>query len=138
MKEIINAVNLIIVNNKNQILLAKRVETGKFNNCWSIPGGTVEHNETFEEALIREIKEELNCDIIWFKYFQSYFFDVNEYICRPIYFYGEISGEINLARDELSEYAWFDLENLKIFDLDLAFNQKEILKSFIEYKNNEI
>ncbi|MEC8339839.1 MAG: NUDIX domain-containing protein [Nanoarchaeota archaeon] len=134
MGQIVNAVNLIIINDRNQVLLAKRAEDGKFKNCWSIPGGTVEHNETFEEALFREIKEELGCNVSWFKYFKSYFFEVKEFTCRPIYFFGEIDGEINLDLNELSEYDWFDLDDSKIFELDFAFNQNEILESFVEYK----
>ena len=33
------------------------------NNCWVIPKGHLEKNETFIEAAIREVKEETNVDI---------------------------------------------------------------------------
>lgn len=49
----------IIVNNKNQILLQKRVD----NDKWGLPGGCQEIGERFEETVIREVKEETNLDV---------------------------------------------------------------------------
>lgn len=49
----------IIVNEKNQILLQRRVD----NDRWGLPGGCQEIGETFEETIIREVKEETNLDV---------------------------------------------------------------------------
>ena len=43
--------------------LATRRGYGDFIGMWEFPGGKMEENETREEALIREIKEELDADI---------------------------------------------------------------------------
>ena len=51
-----------IIHKDNKILATKR-GYGEFINQWEFPGGKIEENETKEEALIREIKEELNVDI---------------------------------------------------------------------------
>lgn len=51
-----------IIKKDNQILATKR-GYGEFINMWEFPGGKIENNETKEEALIREIKEELDCII---------------------------------------------------------------------------
>ena len=51
-----------IIHKDNKILATKR-GYGEFINQWEFPGGKMEENETKEEALIREIKEELNVEI---------------------------------------------------------------------------
>lgn len=60
-----NVVAAVIVNS-DRILCMQRNES-KYDYIslkWEFPGGKVEDNETEEEALIREAKEELNLDII--------------------------------------------------------------------------
>lgn len=49
----------IIINDKKQILLQRRVD----NDKWGLPGGCQEIGETFEETVIREVKEETNLDV---------------------------------------------------------------------------
>ena len=49
----------IIVNKKGEILLQKRAD----NDLWGLPGGCQELGESFEETIIREIKEETNLDV---------------------------------------------------------------------------
>ena len=49
----------IIVNENGQILLQSRAD----NNRWGLPGGCQEVGETFEEVVIREVKEETNLDV---------------------------------------------------------------------------
>lgn len=51
-------IGIIIENSKGQILIGKR--KGSFAPFYSIPGGKLGIGETFEEAAIREIKEETN------------------------------------------------------------------------------
>ena len=44
-------------------LFATQRGYGEYKDKWEFPGGKVEENETPEDALIREIKEELEADI---------------------------------------------------------------------------
>ncbi|MEM1136969.1 MAG: NUDIX domain-containing protein, partial [Bacteroidota bacterium] len=46
-----------------QLLVCRRNKGKKQAGLWEFPGGKVEENESHSEALIREIKEELNLDI---------------------------------------------------------------------------
>lgn len=57
----LNVVAAIIKKN-NKILATKR-GYGEFIDMWEFPGGKIESDETKEEALVREIKEELDCTI---------------------------------------------------------------------------
>lgn len=61
MKEIYVVAAIIKKDNK---ILATQRGYGEFEGLWEFPGGKIEEGETKEEALIREIKEELNADII--------------------------------------------------------------------------
>lgn len=52
----------IIVFNNNKILTVER-GYGEFKDKWEFPGGKLEEGETPKDAIIREIKEEMNADI---------------------------------------------------------------------------
>jgi len=64
-----------VIKKDNKILTTQR-GYGEFKGGWEFPGGKPEEGETKEEALVREIKEELNADI-----------EVNDYICTVEYDY---------------------------------------------------
>ena len=49
---------------KDDKILATQRGYGEFEGLWEFPGGKIEDGETKEEALVREIKEELNADIL--------------------------------------------------------------------------
>jgi mutator protein MutT len=126
-------VNLIISENEKILLVKRKEKEDQFEGCWSIPGGGPEIGETYEDAIKREINEEINCKITIMKYFKSYFFNVNnELSARALYFYGKVNGEIKL-NEEHSEYKWFTFEELCNENIKLAFNQKEVIFEFIEF-----
>ena len=55
-------VGAVIVNDTGDVLLIRR---GKppLHHEWSIPGGKVEHGETLQQAVMREVREETGLDI---------------------------------------------------------------------------
>ena len=52
-----------IIKEKNRYLIVQRNRKKHLGLKWEFPGGKVRSNESFEDALIREIKEELNITI---------------------------------------------------------------------------
>ncbi len=54
---------LALINDENEILFCKRSSHSKFPGFWEFPGGKIKDNETPEEGLIREIKEEIGVDL---------------------------------------------------------------------------
>jgi len=58
-----NIVLGIIRNEKYQILVAKRPDDKPFAGLWEFPGGKIEMNETAEDALKRELFEEVGIEV---------------------------------------------------------------------------
>ena len=60
-----NQTNVVaaIIKKENRYLIVQRNRKKHLGLKWEFPGGKVRSNESFEEALIREIKEELNITI---------------------------------------------------------------------------
>lgn len=59
-------------NNKLLIYLRDNKDTIPFPNCWDLFGGYIEKNETPEEALIREVQEELGIHLKYVSKFKDY------------------------------------------------------------------
>jgi 8-oxo-dGTP pyrophosphatase MutT (NUDIX family) len=77
MKKIRPQCGLIIENAKGEILLQLRDDKPglEYPNCWGTFGGQIEEGETPQEALIREIKEELDYDMENPELYRVYSFD---------------------------------------------------------------
>ncbi len=52
------AVYAILVNDKNEVLLGRRCNTGYLNGWYDVPAGHLEDGETLREAAVRELLEE--------------------------------------------------------------------------------
>ena len=52
-----------LINEKNEVLISLRKNRADYNDYWEYPGGKVEKGETTDQALVREIKEELDLNV---------------------------------------------------------------------------
>lgn len=68
----LNIVAGVIYNIDGKFLISKRAAHSSNAGLWEFPGGKIEQNETPENALAREIKEELNLTLFSIKHFLSY------------------------------------------------------------------
>ena len=65
---------VILENENDEILLYLRDKKPgiPFPDCWDLIGGHLEEGETPEEALLREVKEELNYDLKEYKFYKKF------------------------------------------------------------------
>lgn len=112
--QVITACALICKDNK--ILIAKRAATKKFlPNIYEIPGGHIEFGESIEEGLVREVKEELNIDVLIGD--PVYVFDYivgNNHIVEIDYlaYLKDTNQEVILNEADHSEFYWLTEENI--------------------------
>lgn len=119
-------VRAIITDKKGKILLVKRAKTPE-KDKWCLPGGKVEYAETVDDAIKREIKEELN--LTFYPKFIQYKDDtisVPSVHCLVLYFAGKYEGSIKMKKDEIGDYTFFSKNEVKK-STDIGFDHMEIL-----------
>ena len=113
MKQIEVVAAIIIYN--NEIFCTQRPNIGEVALKWEFPGGKIEINESNEQALVREIKEELNCDITINEYFTSVKHQYKSFhLLMHCYKCTLISDKI-ILNDHI-DYCWLPVNELKKLD----------------------
>lgn len=103
----------IIIHNK-QIFVTQR-GYGEFKDGWEFPGGKIEPGETPQEALAREIKEELDIEIEVGDYLETVEYDYPSFHLSMDCFFCTIkSGKLVLKEHEAAK--WLTMENLDSVD----------------------
>lgn len=64
MTKIVHVAVGVVINEKDQVLIAKRPQHLHQGGLWEFPGGKVEENESLSAALVRELKEEVGIDVV--------------------------------------------------------------------------
>lgn len=95
-----------ILQKEGKVLIAKRAK-GVDEGIWEFPGGKVETNETNEQAIVRELKEELDVDVNVIKYVcsiddirENLILHVHAYLCELV------SGDIQLHVHTMNKWVY--------------------------------
>ena len=120
----------------NKILLINR-GTIVFRGYWALPGGKVEVEETVENAVVREVKEETGLKVEIIRKIGEYHYSGTnngiDYDYYPTCFLVKVvEGKIKRQKEEI--------EQIKLFNLDeipnkLAFEHSTIIKDYIRTKS---
>lgn len=128
----IDVVAAVIQNEEGKILIAQRNLKKSQGGLWEFPGGKIEPNETKEEAIIREIKEEMDIDIEAKKFIGQKVFnypdkDINLIAieCK------QLKGDIKLNEHE--DIKWVNKNELRNFNFAPA--DKFIVNAILENNN---
>lgn len=125
----INVSCAIIINEENSVLITQRSSVMQLPLKWEFPGGKVEEGETAEEALLREIKEELDVEIEILQALRPNCHSYDTKTIRLIPFVCKISlGSIHLR--EHAAHLW--LKPNELLDLDWAEADIPIVKAFLD------
>ncbi len=110
---------------KDNLIFATQRGYGEFKDKWEFPGGKIEENETKEEALAREIKEELNASISIDSFIKQIEYDYPSFhLVMDVYFCHLNNPHIELIEAENAK--WLKIE--EIYDLDWLPADFELLQ----------
>lgn len=127
--KIIKVVAAIMIDNGR--VFATQRGYGEFKDGWEFPGGKVEPEETLQEALVREIKEELNSVIEVGELLDTVEYDYPEFHLSMDCFICKVkAGDLELKEHE--DARWLTTETLDSVDwlpADLGLIQK--IKKYI-------
>lgn len=105
-----------ILHKEGNVLVAKRKAGGSLAGFWEFPGGKVEPGETPEQALYRELKEELAIEtVVGVHIGDSIFSYKDKTICLKGYLAHYLSGDFIL--DSHDEIAWVPAQELLSYQL---------------------
>ncbi len=120
---------VIIRKEDDRVFVAKRSLNKRYSpGKWETIGGNIEKDETSEEALAREIKEELGVKIKNFQYFKDY-----QYKDRIFkFFIVELVEKPVPNKEDFIDWGWFSKKEIE--EMNFAINCKEKLLDYFKIK----
>lgn len=111
---------IIIENHK--VFIAKRKPPGRMPGMWEFPGGKIEERETPEQCLKRELREELDIDVVVGDHIGTNLHQYDFYTVKLMAYRARIiAGEIKL--NDHADMAWVEANDLSRY----AFAPADIL-----------
>lgn len=105
----VKVVAAIIIHDRK--IFATQRGYGEFKDGWEFPGGKIEQGETSQEALVREIKEELDTEIEVKDFLETVEYDYpNFHLSMDCFFCTIKSGKLVLKEHEAAK--WLTLDTL--------------------------
>lgn len=114
-----------IIKNEDKIFATQR-GYGEFKDGWEFPGGKVEAGETPPQALIREIKEELDTDIVVENFVMTVEYDYPKFhLSMDCFMCSIAAGKLVLKEHEAAKWLTKDeLDSVEWLPADLAVIEK--------------
>lgn len=127
---------IVFYDDKKRILLQDRRGISKLGEDWGFFGGRVEENETPEEAIVREVKEELSFDLKEYKYVGEYSYKIEDSLKKKFaqFDFDVVLCKVFIAplKDNLSKFKQKEGKNMKLFSLDEAEKLKMVCEGDIQ------
>ena len=100
-----------LILNQDQVLATQR-GYGEFKDGWEFPGGKIEEGETSQEALRREIREELDAEIVVGDLLVTVEYDYPEFHLSMDCFWAELARGSKMKLLEHEAAKWLSFEQL--------------------------
>jgi 8-oxo-dGTP pyrophosphatase MutT (NUDIX family) len=131
-----NVAAIIFYDNKKRILLQDRRGMSKLGEEWGFFGGEINKDETPEQAVLRETREELNFDLKEYKYVGEYSYEVTDYMKRKFsnFDFDAVLCKVFIAplKNNLYKFKQKEGINMKLFTLEEAEKLKMVSDGDIE------
>lgn len=125
-----------VIESENKILATKR-GYGEFSGLWEFPGGKIEPGESKQEALKREIMEELEAEIEVNDLVTTIEYDYPSFhLVMHCYFCDHINEKINLIEHE--EARWLNIDEMYSVEwipADVGVVEKILEKKRVNFYN---
>lgn len=125
MEKRISSRAIIIENGKLLTMFRRKIKKdGSVKEYYVIPGGGLEENETLEENVIRELKEEFNVDIEIVKFLGTEEYDetiANYFLCKIVNGMPKLGGEEleRMTKENYYEIRYIDLKDIDNYDINV-------------------